>query len=73
MEASKALEFLESNNLEQAAEICLFYYDKAYNTGLRHRVHDLIYNLNISEKTNESSLVQQVISLADNIFSSESA
>jgi tRNA 2-selenouridine synthase len=73
LEASKALEFLKSNNLEKVAEICLFYYDKAYNTGLRHRVHDLIYNLELHWGTTKSCLIQEVIMLADNIFSSESA
>lgn len=64
----QALESLEKNNFKEVADICLRYYDKAYNTGLCHRQNELVHNLVVNEGFNNISLIQKIKQMADEVL-----
>lgn len=69
LHTTQALEYLEKDNFQAVADICLHYYDKAYLTGLKHRHNELINNFEAGSSYNQTSLVLKLKEFA-NIISS---
>ncbi|CAN5550009.1 tRNA 2-selenouridine(34) synthase MnmH [soil metagenome] len=64
LNTSLAIQCLENKDLYQVASLCLNYYDKAYNSGLRHRKQSLILNLDADHQDSQI-LIRDTLYMAD--------
>lgn len=62
-----ALDSLEKGELNQVADICLIYYDKAYASGLYNRDPKLIHNIEISPEMSNDLVVEKILTHANSI------
>jgi len=58
LKTKEAIEAIENGNLQQAIEISLFYYDKAYNYGISKRNKNTVFELDLSEVNAEKNAMK---------------